>query len=195
MKTLMGYLDNQLRLLVRTTEDEIKEFELPVENIHYWYPFNTNYEYRFSSSKEYLYLVRNKHYNGSEVYTVNILKHSKPLERKDGTLFNPSVYGRNMQLIRKATMLGIPTITEQYSMEEITEGFNKVGQLINIVKTVVQQRYIEDNEDVWFAPEIPSLEWDTAVYAQATPEEVQALEDFGEILTMLQLMRKIMEGK
>ena len=183
-------------LKVNTTGGTIKEINLPAENIHFWYPFNVNFTYRYTDAKGYLYLVKERDYTGPNVYKVDILKRTKQLEEMDGTFLHPAVLERNSYIIGKANMLGLPTLMEaDYSLERVEKGFKQLDQLISIVKTVVQNRFIESQPETIFPPAIPTEEWDRAVYAGANDKELEALQEFGEMYTMLTLMRKIAEGR
>jgi hypothetical protein len=164
MKTF-GTLANTIALTVQDTEGGDREFTFPAENVHYWYPFNVNFVYQYTVARNFLYLVQDpasRELGVENIYEVDLLKRTKPLEQKDGTMFHPKVYERNMEIIQDAKMLGIPTIDEPFDKESIQEGFSILDDMINA-----------------------ALEF----------EAEQALLYYGEMYSMLTLMRKIDEGR
>lgn len=58
MKLTVDHAVDMLLLEVETTGEEKKHIYLSTENVHYWYPLNTNFSYRYSNAKEQLYLVQ-----------------------------------------------------------------------------------------------------------------------------------------
>lgn len=181
-----------ITLSVKTTNKHFKYFELPKLNIHYWYPFNTNFTYRYTESKNYLYLIREKGYTGDNLYRVDILKRTKPLEHRGGIMFHPYVFQRNMYIIDKAKSYGLPTIREAYTLESVQAGFERLGDMMQAVREQIEQRFIWENDDAWYV-DSTSEDWDEQVYSQATTEESTALLEFGEMYSMLNIMRKLVE--
>jgi hypothetical protein len=194
MKTFVEHED-KITLQIQTTGDEVKEFLLPIMNVHYWYPFNINFTYRYTNSKGYLYLVKERDYTGENLYKVDILKRTKPLGDRNGVMFHPNVYQRNKYIIEKAKSFGIPVITEPFKIEDVELGFNQISTMIKVIKGRVEDRFFDNNEDAWYSPEIPTDEWDRAVYEHAKEDELTYLQELGEMYTMLSLMRKIAERR
>lgn len=184
-----------IELIVKTTSKHQRQFILPSLNIHYWYPFNTNFTYRYTEAKNYLYLVKEKGYTGENIYKADILKRTRPLEHRNGAMFHPNVFHRNMIIINKAKTLGLPTIRESYTLESVQAGFERLGDMIQAVREQIEQRFIWGNEEAWYITDSKSEEWDEKVFAQATLEETTALQEFGEMYTMLSIMRKLVEEK
>lgn len=182
-----------IKLTVKTTNKHFKTFELPKLNIHYWYPFNINFTYRYTEAKDYLYLVKEKGCIGENIYKADILKRTKPLEHRGGVMFHQQVFHRNMCIINKAKTLGLPTIRESYTLESVQAGFERLGDMIQAVREQMEQRFIWENEEAWYVTDSKSEEWDEQVYAQALPMETEALQEFGEIYSMLSIMRKLVE--
>lgn len=186
--------NNTIDLMVPTTDKELLHYELPTEKVHYWYPFNINFFYKYSMSKKFMYLVKEKDYDGENIYNVDILKRSKPLGERKGVMFHPYVYKRNRYIIEKARALGIPTVKDSYNLQDVQKGFSDLDLLIHAVKGRVEDRYIAHGGALE-APEVPSDDWDRAVYNVMTVEEQKVLQEFGEIYSMLTVMRKIAEGR
>lgn len=183
-------------LKVKTTSKGMKEINLPAENIDLWYPFNINFTYRYTDAKEYMYLVKERDYTGPNVYNVDILKRTKQLKEIGGTIVHPAVAERNLYIMKKAGALMLPTIVQkEYSLKDVQAGFKRLDRLISTVKEVIQDRYLRSHPEVGFPPSIPTEDWDRAVYLGATEVELTALQEFGEMYTMLTLMRKIAEGR
>lgn len=180
-----------IKLTVRTTDKQTKTIKLPRLNIWYWYPFNINFTYRYTFAKDYLYLVKEKGYTGDNLYRADILKRTKPLEHRGGVMFHPQVFQRNMYIIERAKELGIPTIKSVFTLQDVEAGFEKLGDIIQTVRDQIENRFIWDNENAWYVSDTNSEEWDEKVYGQATPLEIKALQEFGEIYTMLSIMRKL----
>lgn len=183
--------NDTIKLIIKTTSKHYKTFELPKLNIWYWYPFNVNFTYRYTESKNYLYLVKEKGYTGDNLYRADILKRTKPLEHRGGVMFHPQVFQRNMYIIERAKELGIPTIKSVFTLQDVEAGFEKLGDIIQTVRDQIENRFIWDNENAWYVSDTNSEEWDEKVYGQATPLEIKALQEFGEIYTMLSIMRKL----
>lgn len=194
MKTIVEE-QGLVKLVVPTTGNEIKEFKLPSRNAWYWYPFNVNFTYKYSEAKGYMYLVKDRDFEGPNLYKVDILKKTKPLEDRSGVMFHPQVYMRNRYIMDKARSLGVPTINEQYTLEDVERGFKVVRALMEVVKKRIEDRYFEKDEDAWYAPDTPTEEYDAAVYSHAKKDEKEYLQEFGEMYTMLCLMRKIAERR
>jgi hypothetical protein len=181
-----------INLSVKTTSKHFKSFELPKINIHYWYPFNVNFTYRYTESKNFLYLVKEKGYTGPNLYKADILKRTRPLEKRNGIMFNPHVFSRNMYIMDKARSLGLPTIRESYTINDVQAGFERLGDCMQAVREQIENRFIWDNDEAWYVDNA-SEEWDEKVYTQATEEESNALIEFGEMYSMLTIMRKLVE--
>lgn len=192
---LLTTLQDDIILEVETTGEETREFDFPSRHIHYWYPFNLNFFYKYTNSKNFLYLVKDKNYEGPNYYGVDILKRTKPLDKKHGVMFHPAVYDRNMRIIFRARQLGIATIDSSFTTEDVQEGFNLLSMAIAMVKRSGEERYVaEIGEDDYPQP-LMSEEWDEIIYSYLTEKEEEFLIEFGEIYCMLNLMRKLAEGR
>lgn len=184
-----------LVLDVLTTDKDMKEFYFPKRQIHYWYPFNLNFAYRYSNSKEFLYLVKEKGYEGPNYYSVDILKRTKQLGYKNGVMYSPEVYKRNKHIMDRAHSIGIPTIDGSFTLSEVEEGFRLLSMAMAMVKRSGEERYVaEIGEDDYPQP-LMSEEWDEIIYNYLTEKEEAFLIEFGEIYCMLTVMRKLVEGR
>lgn len=190
---LRNITDDEVLLEVRTTGKEIKEVFLPKESLHYWYPFNINFKYNYTDSKQFLYLVKEKDYEGKNYYNVDILKRTKALPQKNGIMFNEPVFLRNMYIISKAMSLGIPTILDVYTLADVELGFSALSNCIQVVKERAEDTYLQAGGEPFYSQIGRSEEWDELVYKHMSPEEREILIELGEIYAMLTVMRKLAE--
>jgi hypothetical protein len=186
---------DKVKLEVLTTNKKVKTMYLPKMNIHFWYPFNVNFYYKFTDSKNFLYLVKEKGYEGNNYYNIDILKRTKQLAQRNGVMFHPGVYKRNKYIIEKARAIGIPTIQDIYTAEDIEVGFNVLSDCMAALKDRVEERFMSDVGEGMFVQFLPSEEWDAEVYSHMTEEEQEALIELGEMYSMLNVMRKLTEAR
>jgi hypothetical protein len=194
MKLIVDKEHNMIELKIPTTDKGDTVYYLPTKNVYYWYPFNINFYYKYSNSKDFLYLVKEKNYEGENYYNVDILKRTKPLNEREGVIFHPTVYKRNRYIMDKATTLGLPTVKGSYTPEDVEIGFSELGVMIHTVKNQIEDRLLEQNGSSIIVPEMFSEEWDKSVYEIMTETEREILIEFGEMYAMLTLMRKLVEG-
>jgi len=179
MKTTVK-TEELLNLEVRTTSQGKKDYTLPIKGIEQWYPFNVNFMYMHSESRNQMYLVKLPCYKGDNLYNTAVLKNSEPLKELNGAPFNESVWERNVYIMEKAWTIGVPkTISEEYTMEDIKEGY----EVLHNIHTELQDRLLG------------RLEEEESIYDVATKSELNFLEEIGEMYAMLNLMRKIKEGR
>jgi len=193
MKLILDKEKDKAVLTVPTTMGGTKRIKFPKKNLYYWYPFNLNFSYKYTNAKEFIYLVREDRDCKYNYYQAGRLKKSEPLKNKDGYPLHPSVYKRNKYIIERAKKLGIPTIDKPFDKTNIEIGFKRLAKLIKIVKTNIENRAIERDDEALYALAYPNEEWDELVYKYATEQEEQILIEFGEMYTMLNLMRKLLK--
>lgn len=195
MKIITDLLEeDRLLLEVRSTLNEPREFNLPKINLHYWYPFNLNYHYKYSDSRDFLYLVKDKGYEGPPIYEVNILRRTQQLPQRNDVMFNQHVFRRNMYIMTKAAQMGIKTVKELFDEDDVDDGFATVGAAIETIKERIEDRYIEACEDPATFQGMPTEEYDAVIFSYMTEEERAELVELGEIYSMLVLMKKMIEG-
>lgn len=192
MKLITAF--NCVVLEVETTqENDLADFSFPNRDLHYWYPFNINFFYKYTNSKDYLYLVKEKGYEGPNHYGVDILKRTKPLGEKNGVMFNPAVYKRNKHIMKTAHSIGVPTIDSSYTMEEVQAGFMKLSDIMEFVKLQAEKRYMAENGEILYSQSVMDEDRDEEIFEYMLPIEREMLIEFGEIYVMLNLMRKLIE--
>lgn len=181
-----------LLLIVETTEKEELTTEMPMEKIHYWYPFNINFYYKYSEAEEYLYLVKDPVYDGVNHYKADVLKRTNKLNKRDGVMFHPHVYRRNRYIINRAKQLGITTIDGTYTSKDIQQGYNKLRDLTStLVEDRIEKRVLDGINIEEDAIGDTEEDWTSLVYSSMTPEEEELFLEVGEIYSMLSVMRKI----
>lgn len=182
-------------LKVVSTKGELKGVALPTEGIYKWYPFDVNFFYKFAETGQYLYLVPVKDFQGKNHYEVYSLEKSPPLKQINGEYVHTRVYERNKYIMHKASQLGIKTLRDTFTKKDVQDGFDKVREAIEDIKSTLENRYLQDGTDAWLPFEQPSEEWDSKVYRMATEDEHDLLDELGEMYTMLTVMRKITDAQ
>lgn len=166
---------------------------MPLENLHYWYPFNINFSYKFSDSKGGLVLVKERGYKGPNFYNApSTIKEAEPLKKKDGFFLNQKVYERNTYIIEKAKQLNLPVITDDtYNSRDIAKGFLRLQYLMGLVKKDIEKNY-KMHQEVTNAP-VTELdeEWERRMFESMSTIHEKAYIEFGEMYSMLVTMNKI----
>ncbi|QQO40578.1 RNA polymerase sigma factor [Bacillus phage 000TH008] len=166
---------------------------MPLENLHYWYPFNINFSYKFSESRGGLVLVKERGYEGHNFYNApSTLKEAELLKKKDGFFLNQKVYERNTYIIEKAKKLNLPVITDDtYNSRDIAKGFLRLQYLMGLVKKDIENNY-KMYQEVTSAPETElDEEWDHKMFESMSTIHKNAYIEFGEMYSMLVTMNKI----
>lgn len=188
---LVSVLDHGIKLQLSTTDQETHTILVPKKDIHFWYPFNLGFYYKYSAAKEYMYLVQDKHYYRGNVYGTDILKRTKELPiNEDDVPYNEPVFMRNAQVIAKAHMMGIPSVLKDYDLDMVDKGFETLALAMQELKSVMELRYTERIKGQSFLQN--SEEWDKQVYREATGVLAAELEMLSEIYNMLVLMKKLL---
>lgn len=197
MKLTVNHAVDMLLLEVETTGEEKKHIYFSTENAYYWYPFNNNFSYRYSNAKGQLYLVQEGGYIGENVYGVDILKRSKQLMMdKEGFLIHPEVRKRNEWIMEVASLYGLPTLLDDYSSHDVQKGFETLGSWLNKYRDFLEDKLMYMDEDALSVTQVHlNEEWDRRIYECADEQDIELLQEFGEMYNMLCLMRKLAEGR
>lgn len=190
MKLEIDKQTDQLVLTVPTTNDKdhIIRMVLPKTNIHYWYPFNINFYYQHSAAKNFLYLIEGNDYLGPNIYGAGILKKSKPVGDKDGTLYHDKVCQCNLQTIEKAKAMNLPVITEEFTSNDLKNGFLDVRDKLEEIKDQVFKRNIHKFNQGKDHMSIPDEEY---LLKHMNSKEEDTFTFLGEVLGMFGVMRKL----
>lgn len=180
-------------LTVDTTDKQDITQQVPKENIHYWYPFNINFHYKYSKAEGYLYLVKDAMYEGDNHYKADILKRTKKLNKRDGVMFHPHIYRRNRYIMSKARTIGVVTLIDDFTSKDVTLGYQKLRDITNaVIEGRVEKRILESmGEDIQYNEEYEG-DWVDLVYNSLTPKEEETLLEVGEMYVMLSVMRKLL---
>lgn len=197
MKLIKDLQHNQVMIEVLTAvTKETVEFLFPRRNIYHWYPLNHSFTYQYSQSRDMLYLTMENGYEGEDLYGIKPLKKSPRLPTRNGVMFHAEVFHRNMMIMEKARVLGIPTLQSQFktTKTEIQNGFDILSEEIRKIKVRAEDNYIDIEEDATLFQTIPDDEWDELVYKYIGLEDRKTMIELGEMYNMLVLMNKLIEG-
>lgn len=197
-------------MTVETTEGGTKDLEIRVQDIDDVYPFNSNYMYKYSPTRDAFYLCKDRKYKNLDVYDHSVGDTDIVfMERRlDGHVSNPFqtfVAHRNFEVQEKAQQMGIPVLWDYLNQEKITKndikvGHRKLADAIDKLNERIEKRYLStlSAEEVLEDRHMPNSgdeDWYATIYAVATPEEEHEFIMYGEIYTMLRLLRRIIEVK
>lgn len=182
-----------VKLEIPKTDEGWKTIELPKRGIQYWYPFNSNFYYQYSTKKEFMYIVKDKKFKGENYYKADILKRSKPLKYSGEIPLNPKVYRRNREIIRNAKKLGIPTIDEMFDEEDVKNGFMLLKDLLDGLKEDIETRLLEESNELDELISDLGSDREKTIYDNLTEYESEDLVIIGEMYAMMGIMRKLAE--
>lgn len=183
---------------IKGMKEEQQTIELPSRNIHYWYPFLVNYYYRFSEERRYMYIAKDSGCleDLESDYIPYGLRRATKLKKVDGVPYHEEVYSYNKEVINMAKKLGVPTIEEEYTHNDLCNAFLDIGDMMDSVRDRIRDR-LEEKAILESHNDLFSFIDDTSeqIYNSATKEEVLTLRMLGSIYTMLTVMRKLLGGK
>lgn len=192
--------EDKATLVCRSSGHEPSYFQVKTEGIEKWYPFNPNYEYRYSAIHDRLYI--NIIDEDAERLAYGVTRKKGRAHSNEVTMdmnkkhYVPEVYEDNRRVIEYAKSLGIATLNTSYTMEDVKQGYMVVGDKITETKQLLLNRML-DHFDITEA-EFLKVSWEEqsrALYEHAKDEELAELAKLGEVLTMLGVMRKIATKK
>lgn len=191
---LVSVLEHGIKLELSTTDQETYTILVPKKDIHFWYPFNLGFYYKYSAAKEYMYLVQDKHYDRWNVYGTDILKRTKELPiTEDDVPYNEPVFMRNIEVIGKAHLMGIKSVMSDYTLSDVEKGFEIVSDAMQAIKDALELRSMERTKGYVAPQHIEEL--DKKIYREAKAHEMEELALLGEIYNMLVLMKKLLTKK
>ncbi|QEG04183.1 hypothetical protein [Bacillus phage BC-T25] len=188
---LVSVLEHGIKMQLSTTDQESYTILIPKKDIHFWYPFNLGFYYKYSAAKEYMYLVQDKHYDRWNVYGTDILKRTKELPiTEDDVPYNEPVFNRNILVIGKAHSMGIKSVMSDYTMDDVEKGFEIVSDAMQDIKGVLELRSMQRTKGYATPQHLEEL--DKQIYREAKAHEMEELAMLGEIYNMLVLMKKLL---
>lgn len=195
-------------MTVETTEGGTKDLEIRAQDIDDVYPFNSNYMYKYSPTRDAFYLCKDRKYKNIDVYDHSLGDNDITgglLEGHVSSPFQVHVAYRNLAVQEKAQQMGIPVLWDYLNQEKITKndikaGHRKLADAIDKLNEKIEKRYLatltaEEVLEDRHMPNSGDEDWYATIYSVATPEEEHQFIMYGEIYTMLRLLRRIIEVK
>lgn len=199
MKVVKFSEEEVLVILETTSQDkeETKEILLPYRELLKWYPLNINYTYKYSTSKDIMYLVKDGTYK-RDLYDVKSTKQAKALPLKKGVPYNKTVHNRNTKIVKWAEENNLIEVSEEkVLLTDPKVGICRVLETIESIKQHLVKKYIfEEGKNNDFDIDVnlgfPKFT-DELIYKYATETELYQLELLGEVYTLLNLYRRLEE--
>ncbi len=180
---------------VPTTEEGVrKKYTFNASTAYKWYPFNINYSYKYSNAKGIIYLIKETSYKKEDVYKVSKPSNKMALKIDGESAFLLKVYKRNLYIMNTAYSLGLPIIRKKYTLKDVERGFIKLGDLVDTLRETLGDR-LENDHEVYINQNSFLENTDKQIYDVLNQEERKKLQEYGEMYTMLGLMRKIAKDK
>ncbi|AAX92360.1 anti-sigma factor [Staphylococcus phage Twort] len=172
----------------------VTKLDVPLSNIHEWYPFSNAYSYKYNVKTKDLVLKRLR---SSLPVSYGIERASKEYDKdkvcNTVTWINHSVKDSNLHIINKAKSYGLPVITEKYTYEDVDYGFAQLNVIFSELKSLIINRYLEDKDGsfiVKFKRHNPETQYHLAV--QDADEVINnTYDELGQMYKMLLLMKKL----
>lgn len=191
------------KVLVKATEGHEKAFHYHLETLFDWYPLNPKYDYLYSRKNNKMYIVQKE---------PSLPTHYGVTQNKDrinedyacfylDEWFNPEVSRENKTVFANARRWGIITPQETYTIGRVQRDLVKVGDILKILFELEEEhleRNIKNHEIDITYEELSQImksnreDYVTEVFKMNNTEN-ENYQKLGEIYTMLQLMRKIVE--
>lgn len=166
-----GYIT--LTVPLRNKRDGEIDLEITEESLFGIYPVKLNYIYRYSVSKEEMYLRKDKASTTGLSPYVEDVYNEKKLRHLGEHCYREDVLKYNLRIALLAHVNGIPNFLKRdNTLEELTQGTSKVGEALRKIEEQYQR------EDLY----------ETVEY---TEEETKEVELLGDIYSMLVTMTRM----
>lgn len=175
---------------------KFENIDVPLSNIEEWYPFSNAYEYKYRKYQKVLELKRLRS-TLPQAYDVGSnsksdVRHPDRVCRVE-EMYNKTVHRDNLRIIEKAKSYDIPTITDDFTAEDVEKGFFKLGIIFEDLIKIVIDKYLEGKEPAEVAEFL--LKSESLQLAEAFAEEDDKVtltyNELGQIYSMLTVMKKI----
>ncbi len=188
----------EVEVMVYHKKDSYVKFKAPIESIINWYPLSNSYDYKLAKDKNFLELKRLRSYLPT---SYGISDNNSSLKKEEGnrcnlnTWYNPIVEKYNMKVIKKAEEYGITTIKDKFTQEDVDEGFDILGVMLNTMKDVSLERYKKSLSDRYLKKfNLKSKDTQVSEALQHTDASTDYTYDMlGKIYNMLVIMKKIIK--
>ncbi len=171
----------------------VTNLDVPLNNIHEWYPFSNAYSYKYNVKTKELVLKRLRSSLPVSYGIRTSKEYSKDRVCNTVTWLNHAVKDSNLYIINKAKSYGLPVITETYTQEDVDYGFAQLNVIFSELKSLIISRYLEDKDSDFitkFNRHNPETQYHLAV--QDADDAVNATYDeLGQMYKMLLLMKKL----
>lgn len=202
------YIDKKNKTGVLTIVDSMgreADFSFPLETIFDWYPCCLSYSYNYSTREQRLYLVledrsdiRKVHYGMSQTNKRSI---SEIASMKYGEWCSKEVKEENEKMFDFARIYGIITPDEEFTLKEVEDSISRVQDIFDMLYTFsykdLLNRGIEgklSDKETEQLSRIDNYEKEGKarfILSRASETTKDRYEQFGEVLNMLFIMRKM----
>lgn len=215
--TLSRKLNEGTIFVPTSNNDEGKLFKFPLETLFDWYPCCPRYSYQYSTSRKKLYLrLLDSDKSLKPRYGVSTNKKrviSKIACFNENEWYNKEVAQENKELFEFAKQYDIVTpLKEDYTLEEVDESISKVLDILDLLytnqKIKVEEELVGAVDSLQLtkpdSEELRKAYKDVAEYMRLDREEKatyvlsrslgslnSVYEKFGNVYTMLNIMRKV----
>lgn len=150
------------------------------ESIKDWYPFNNAYGYYYNAKLDEIFLSSNS------TQTRNNFNPIKPTYLNILVWYNDGVRNDNMRVAGVANHYGIKSIFDNYTMDDVKEGFAKISNVLDsFTKSMILKH---DTRNI-----TGDMNRDTKCLVKCSPEENKTYAEIGDVYSMLGVMRKVKE--
>lgn len=184
---------------VRTSKLQEATFNYPLSTVQYWYPFNNNYEYRYSEKKNILYLVMSE---PKLEYTDYYIEENTERTESNHGVFSPTswycavVDSDNVRVIAYAQRLGLRADfyaeDAPYTVKDLEKDYKIIKgyewRVIEDIRKRVMKTFNQQEYNKYYGMEDENRS--SMILSRATPSELSELRMIGKVFTMLSVLRK-----
>lgn len=193
-----AWTKNTGMLIVDGTDGRTHNFEFPLSSLEDWYPLHPGYEYRYSpkTGTMSLYAQKGATFEGRQYWEPSKGNRffKKEPHKGTGTLVDvkgnnwhaPKVAKENQAIAELARMLGIHTLDDFYTSDEVAKDLEIV---LNLTADITSS--ILDEEKSKGTKIVNEYDVEKAINQGSTEEQDEMYLNLGEILTMLGVMRRV----
>lgn len=173
-----------------------EEFAVVGKRMSNWYPFQPDYQYRYRESEDALVLESIERDN-EDIYQARQerVKILNPDKEGVNSFYVPEIAKRNERVILFAKSLGIPTIKDKLTYDNVKDGLRELleayTRLIDHFTEKVTSEMTNKELTTYYRRtwEMKSVE----IHKRLNEKELDTLRLFGEAFTMYGLMRKMVD--
>lgn len=208
---------NEGAILVPTNVGYTKRLDFPLDTLFDWYPCCPRYDYKYSDTRDKMYIVMIEE-NGKLPLRYNVPPTKKRVKSKTAcfitnTWYNQEVANDNKKLFSFAENYDIVTPNkENYTLEDVNNSIERVQDILDMLYTVQEKQVEKDlivrvgtlEKEAPDSEELKAVHQEIKEYMQLDregkashvlsllPQHVEELyANFGEVYTMLNLMKKV----